>query len=267
MKPKTRHKMTHAAAGLIALAAAGLIAAPALAERLVVSLSTHRVTIAANFVGEDLVLFGTIEPDPPAQQMRAVYDLVITVAGPKKDYRTRRKERVLGIWVNVDAREFVRVPSYLAVLSNRPAREIASADVARRLQLGLDNYILTQRIGPDFADTVRDDPFRTAFIKLEQEHGMYYEKATAVTYLTPTVFRATIPLPSNAPVGTYGVDVKLLANGEMLARTTSALEITKVGFEQYVADAARDYGFLYGLATALLALLTGWIASVVFRRD
>jgi uncharacterized protein (TIGR02186 family) len=259
--------MRRTAAILVALGALCLAAAPAFAERLVVSLSTHRVTITANFVGEDLVLFGTIEPDPPNQQMRSIYDLAITVAGPKRDFRTRRKERVLGIWVNVDSREFVRVPSYLAVLSNRPVKEIAGPEVARRLQLGLDNYILTQRIGPDFADTVRDDPFRTAFIQLVQEHGMYHERPTAVTYLTPTVFRATIPLPPNAPLGTYNVDVKLLGGGELLTRTTTAFEITKVGFEQFIADAARDYGFLYGLATALLALLTGWIASVVFRRD
>jgi uncharacterized protein (TIGR02186 family) len=53
----------------------------------------------------------------------------------------------------------------------------------------------------------------------------------------------------------------------MVTRTNTALEIIKVGVEQYVADAARDNGLLYGLAAALLALLTGWFASVVFRRD
>ena len=31
--------------------------------------------------------------------------------------------------------------------------------------------------------------------------------------------------------------------------------------------AARDYGLLYGLVTAMMALATGWFASVVFRRD
>jgi uncharacterized protein (TIGR02186 family) len=81
------------------------------------------------------------------------------------------------------------------------------------------------------------------------------------------VFRAAIPLPSDAPTGSYAIDVKLFADGALIASTSSALEIIKVGFEQYVADAARDYGLLYGLATALLALLTGWIASVMFRRD
>ena len=39
-------------------------AGPAAAERLVVSLSNHRVAVTSSFVGEELVLFGTIEPDP-----------------------------------------------------------------------------------------------------------------------------------------------------------------------------------------------------------
>jgi hypothetical protein len=34
-----------------------------------------------------------------------------------------------------------------------------------------------------------------------------------------------------------------------------------------VASAAHDYGLLYGLVAALMALATGWFASVVFRRD
>ena len=51
----------------------------------------------------------------------------------------------------------------------------------------------------------------------------------------------------------------------LVARTNSALEVIKTGFEQYVADAARDYGLLYGMATALMALLIGWFASVSLR--
>ncbi len=247
------------------LIAAGM--APAQAERLVVSLSNHRVAVTSSFVGENLVLFGTIEPDRPRAALRSDYDLVVTVTGPRQSLRTRRKERVLGIWVNVDAREFVRVPSYLGILSNRPVAEIAAAETLRRLQVGIDYFLLPQRIGPDTADTVRDDPFRVAFVTLEKESGLYVENATAVTFLTPTVFRAAIPLPAEVPTGNYTVDVKLFANGALVARTTSALEVIKAGFEQFVAEAARDYGLLYGIVTALMALLTGWLASVVFRRD
>ncbi len=240
---------------------------PAAAERLVVSLSNHRVAITSSFVGDDLVLFGTIEPDPGKTALRSAYNLVVTVTGPRETMRTRRKQRVLGIWVNTDSREFVRVPSYLAVLSNRPANEIAPLEVLRRLQIGLDNFLLPQRIGPDLADTVREDPFRVAFIRLQTQYGLYRESATAVTFLTPTVFRAAVPVPANVPTGSYLIDVMLFADGALVARTNSALEVTKAGLEQYVADAARDNGLLYGLVTTLMALLTGWFASVVFAKD
>ena len=239
---------------------------PASAERLVVSLSNHRVRVTSSFAGEDLVLFGTVEPDR-GQSLRASYDLVATVTGPPETFRTRRKERMVGIWVNADSREFVRVPSYLAVLSNRAIGQIANEETLRRLQVGLDNFLLPQRIGPDIADTVRNDPYRVAFVRLQSDKRLYRESPTAVTFLTPTVFRAAIPLPADVPTGNFAVDVKLFADGAMVARTNSALEVTKVGFEQYVADAARDNGLLYGIATALIALAIGWTASVVFRRD
>ena len=217
-------------------------AKPAAAERLVVSLSNHRVAITSSFVGEDLVLFGTIEPDTGKTALRSA-----TVTGPRETLRTRRKQRVLGIWVNVDAREFVRVPSYLAILSNRPVTQIANTDTLRRLQIGLDNFLLPQRIGPDVADTVREDPFRVAFVRLENQQALYSEIGSAVTFLTPTVFRTAIPLPADVPTGNYTIDVKLFADGAMVARTNSALEVTKAGFEQYVADAARDHGAAHRL--------------------
>jgi uncharacterized protein (TIGR02186 family) len=239
----------------------------AAAERLVVSLSNHRVAVTSNFVGEELVLFGTIEPDPATSPLRPPYDLVVTVTGPRQTLRTRRKQRMIGIWVNVDSREFVRAPSYLAVLSNRPVNTIAGQDTLRRLQVGLDNFLLPQRIGADVADTVRDDPFRRAFVRLETQQGLYRESGTAVTFLTPTVFRAAIPMPAAVPTGSYAIDVELFAGGLLVARTNSALEVIKTGFEQYVADAARDYGLVYGLATTLMALIIGWFASVVFARD
>ena len=242
-------------------------AGPAAAERLIVSLSNHRVQVTSSFVGEDLVLFGTIEPDADNQALKSGYDLVVMVTGPRETFRTRRKERVAGIWVNVAAREFVRVPSYLAIFSNRPVDRITDAETLRRLQIGLDNFLLPQRIGPDIADTVRDDPFRVAFVRLKGEKGLYRQSSDGVSFLTPNVFRVAIPLPADVSTGTFAIDVKLFFNGEMITRTSSALEVIKTGFEQYVADAARDYGLLYGLVTAMMALLIGWFASVVFRRD
>jgi uncharacterized protein (TIGR02186 family) len=244
-----------------------LAASPARAERLIASVSNHRVTVTPNYSGEELVLFGSVEKDAQTPANRANYDLVVTVSGPRADMVTRRKERRFGIWINTDSRQFLKVPSYLALFSNRPFDAIASPEVQRRQQLGLNNVLLTQRVGPDYADVVPADPFRRAFVRLRSEHGLYRESTSAVTFLTPTLFRTGIPLPGEVPIGTYDVEIKLFADGTLVTRTETAFEIVKVGFEQFIATTARQNGFTYGLVTAFMALMTGWMASIVFRKD
>ena len=241
-------------------------AAPAHAERLIVSVSNHRVTVTPNYSGEELVLFGSVEKDANTPPNRS-YDLVVTISGPRADMVTRRKERKFGIWINTDSRQFLQVPAYLAIFSNRPIDAIASPEVQRRQQLGINNVVLTQRVGPDYADVVPHDPFRSAFVRLRSQHGLYREATSAVTFLTPTLFRTGIPLPAEVPIGTYDVDIKLFAKGALVTQTTTNFEIVKVGFEQFVATSARQSGFTYGLATAFMALMTGWMASIVFRKD
>lgn len=241
-----------------------LAAAPAWAERLVISLSTHRVLITSNFAGVDLTLFGTIDMDAASVGRSGGYALAVTVNGPREPIVTWRKNRFLGIWVNTDSRLFTDAPSYLAVLSNKPLDTIGSPDVLRRFRLGLSNFM--PEGGRDLAEA-EDDSFRAAFLRIKRQQGLYRELGNAVTFLTPTLFRASVPLPANIPIGEYEVDVKLFADGALIAQETTAFEIIKAGFEQVVASYARDHGILYGVATAFLALLTGWFGAVVFRRD
>jgi uncharacterized protein (TIGR02186 family) len=242
-------------------------ASPSVAEKLVISISRHQVLVNSSFTGTQIVLFGTIEPDSPTARMHLPYDLVATLIGPRETVVTRRKERMFGIWANVASRTFVNVPSYLGFLSNKPYRQIADIDILRRVQVGLDNFLLPQQIGPDIADVVRDDPLRVNFIRLKMEHALYLEAPNGVTFLTPTVFRAEIPLPAQAPFGSYEVQVKLFAQRALLTTANSAFEVVKVGFEQFVATAAHDYSALYGISAAMMAVLTGWLAGVAFRRD
>jgi len=68
---------------IAALGALAAFAPPAAAERLIASLSNHRVMVTSNFTGEELVLFGGIEQDAASRPRRSGYDIVVTVTGPR----------------------------------------------------------------------------------------------------------------------------------------------------------------------------------------
>jgi uncharacterized protein (TIGR02186 family) len=93
------------------------------------------------------------------------------------------------------------------------------------------------------------------------------ESERGVTFLTPSIFRAPIPIPATAPTGNYEVDIVLFADSVVLARSHTDFELVKIGFEQNLAEFAHNQAAIYGLATVAIAMLFGWIASVIFRRD
>jgi uncharacterized protein (TIGR02186 family) len=254
--------------GWWAAAALGVacFAPPAYAERLVTSVSTHRVLITSNFAGTELVLFGAVDGAPPDTQIGA-YDVVVSVRGPARSFVTRRKERVLGLWVNTDSREFSQVPSYLAVMSSKPIAEIGSPEMLRRYRIGFVNNVLPPPAGNDAPDVPPEDSFRGAFLRVKTNEGAYTADPKAVTFLTPRFFRAGVPIPGTAQTGDYQVETLLIAKGAVLAQQQTAIEVVKTGFEAVVAQEARNHRFFYGLGTALLALMTGLIATLLFRYD
>src|SRR5208282_3926507 len=123
--------------------------------------------------------FGTVERDAADPVRGGPYDIVATVTGPRESIRTRRKQRVLGIWVNTQARTFIDPPAYLAVLASRQLEAITNAENRRRLQLGIANTPLPELIHNDIGE-VSNDPFRAAFIQIMRERDLYSEEPNAV---------------------------------------------------------------------------------------
>ena len=81
------------------------------------------------------------------------------------------------------------------------------------------------------------------------------------------LFRATVDLPANVPVGIYASDVYLLRKGKVLSHNRSNLTINKEGFERFVFSAAFDYPLIYGILAVILAVTAGLLASALTRRD
>ena len=243
--------------------AACLAAAPfARAETLVSSLSTSRVAITSNYTGSAVVAFGAIERDGQSVPRGTGYDVVVTVLGPREPVVVREKQPVGPIWINRAAQRFPDMPSFVGVFSSRPITEITTEPLRRRFKVGLRAIVESSDRGAAAAPAFKD-----ALLRLREREELFVQSERGVTFLTPTIFRAPIPLPATAPTGNYEVEIVLFADSVVLARTQTNFELVKTGFEQSMAEFARDQAAGYGLATAAVALLFGWLASVVFRRD
>lgn len=236
-------------------------AAPAMAaDTLVVTLSADEVRIESNFTGTGITVFGAIESDQPARIGTDV-ELAIILEGPPETIVTRRKERVLGLWINRAEATFPGVPEFYAVHSSAPLADISERSVLRALRVGIANLPLVTSAGWEAAQ------FRAALVRLKQEQGHFVEAEDSVENPGGSVFRSTFDLPADIPVGDYKVSVLLFRGGALTASAETTLSITKSGAEQFLYDASRNMPWAYALVVVLLGGAIGWLAGAIFRRD
>ena len=235
-------------------------------ERIVADLSDRVIRINSNFTGSDIVVFGTIERDKNTVSRGEPYDLVVIVRGWDQTLVSRRKDRTFGIWINQDRRLYSNAPNFYSMSTSRKLSDIAHPTVLAKLQIGTDYLLLPKGFSPQerFATY---DPFRVAALRKMREKGLYNDDQSSVTFLSKTLFRSTIPIPAKVEVGEYEVTVHLFRGGALLHTETQKLHVAKTGFEQHAFTLARDHEFFYGLACVLIALFTGWLTGVVFRKN
>lgn len=235
---------------------------PARADSLMTDLSERLIAITSSFTGSSILVFGAVVPDGPGKR-----DVVVVLRGPDQNLRVRRKERVAGIWMNTDAHPFANVPAFYAVAATRPLAEIDSASAFTRHQIGLGALKLKERDLPDNAETAGAVlPFRAAILRLKSRQGLYPQQIQPVTFVGPSLFRATFQFPSNVPVGSYKAEIYLFKDGELIGANSSALFVDKTGMERWIYKAAFNYPVLYGLAAVFIAASIGSLAAIVFRR-
>ena len=237
------------------LAVAGGLPGGARAQGLVADVSDHLIAITTGFSGTDILVFGAIEGPG---------EVVVVVRGPARPVKLYRKAPVLGVWLNDAALTFPQAPSFYAVAASRPLTEIAEASERKRLQLGLLELDL-RPLSPVSGNLLAE--WQGALLQARVAEGLYGDSARKVTLLGERLFRASIALPTNVPVGTYLVEAYLFDNGIAVAAQTIPLVVSKVGFEADIYNLAQRQGALYGIAAILVALLAGWVAHLLFRRN
>lgn len=244
---------------LMAIVAA---ASTARAQSLIFGTSDPTISIHSNFSGETITLFGNIEPSVDGTPPQGSYDVIFVIRGPVEERVVRRKERQFGIMLNADHALFEGLPSFYRVLSSRPIEDILNPEIIAERNLtamAQAELALTESTGNVAL-------FERELVRLMREANLFRTDERGVAFLSPTFFSTRVVLPANVPNGIFLAQALVVQDGEIVAQGAQRFFVQKSGFERFLGEAAIDQPLLYGLACVGLALLTGWLGGVLFRR-
>ncbi|WP_420853317.1 TIGR02186 family protein [Sphingobium estronivorans] len=229
---------------------------------LVPDVSQREVEIQYSFTGADLLLFGAIVY-PDGRRPKKPADIMVVLKGPDQSITMREKQKVAGIWVNADSARFRSAPSFYAIASSRPIGKVVDERTAAIYEMGVDKLQLSPSSLNDSAEL---DRFQKGLIDLRQRSGLYVEQQGTVEITDGVLYRARLPLSARVIVGDYTAETFLVQDGRVVAAAVRDITIRKSGFERFMAVAAEQWPFFYGLVAMMLAVGMGWAAGAIAKR-
>ena len=228
-------------------------------DKVIAGLSQHSVSLTTSFTGSELFVYGAISA---ADKDAAPLDVIVAITGPAQRVMVRKKERQFGIWINGKGVEVDAAPSFYAVATTGPFEKTLSYTEDQRHSIGLDRVIRLI----DAPDWVQDqEEYRSAVARIREDQGLYSIQENTVTLIDNTLFETRIRLPANLVEGDYAARIFLLQNGEVLDTFEDKVEVRRAGFGRWIYTSAQEWPALYGIASILVALIAGWLASAFFR--
>lgn len=230
-------------------------------EGIVAGLSQSRVSITADFDGSEILIYGAVKRETPIPEAPPLH-VIITVEGPSMPLTVRKKERRFGIWVNNEAVQIGRAPSFYAVATTGPLNEILSETENLRHQITIPRAIRAVGI----SEQAQDAPgFVEALLRVRTAEGLYRIDERTVRLTEATLFRTDVLLPANLTEGAYRVRIFLTRGGAVVDVLERRINVRKEGLERFLFNLSREQPLVYGLLSLLIAVAAGYGASTMFR--
>lgn len=232
-------------------------------EAIQIGLSTDTIGIGADFSGADLTIFGALTGADPLIQRQGRYDIIVVLEGPEVPLILHQKSRVLGMWMNTDSQRFDQVPLSYISSATRRIQDITDKKTFKQLALGIQALTFESVR----YQALRDTEFSNALKEINVKSGRYSDNSGTVEFISPNLFRASLTLPANVPVGKHKARAYLFRNGAFIKESSTSLQIEKAGFEQTLVLFSQKHSGLYGLGAIFVAMLIGWLGRLIFRQD
>ena len=230
--------------------------------RLVLDVAQETIDVTTGFNGARVFIHGNIETDQRSKDLSDI-DVAIILKGPERTTTVRRKEQILGMWMNTQYEVFDDVYSFYDFAITRSVQSISTDDILTQHNIGLDylNFEASKNIN----DPSLTASFHEALIRSKQAKGLYALSAQPVTYLSGSFFKTTFFLPPSVPTGIYQIEGYIFHDQELLGKKTLELNVAQIGINANIYKFAENHAFLYGFCAICLALTLGWSAHAFLR--
>ena len=230
-------------------------------EEVVLGLSQDRVAITATFDGSEILIFGAVKRETPIPDTEPL-EVIVAVSGPSEPVLVRRKEKKLGIWVNVDSVLVDRAPAFYAVATSAPFDQILTNTEDLRHKVSIDRAIRSVGADMHIQDAAE---FAEAVKRIRAGRDLYSIRENTVAVDQQTLFRTAIKMPADLTEGNYATRIFLTRAGQVVSSYETTIDVRKVGLEKLLYSMSREQPFLYGLMSLAIAIAAGWGASAAFR--
>ena len=225
-------------------------------NQIVADLSQENVKISTDFQGAKILLFG-------AYDGKKGDDIIVIVTGPKGLVTVQKKEKILGVWVNIRKVNYINTPKYLSISSNRRIDDILNKKTQKISEIGLNN--LKIRIQPGIK-VENEGNWRQALTRNMLKSNLWSINENSVALNKDSLFRSYLELPSNVITGQFEVKILHYRNSKLVSQQINSINVSKSGISAEIYDIAQNYSTLYGIFAVLLAVLVGWGSNLIFRK-
>ena len=190
--------------------------------------------------------------------------VVITVTGPLQKRVARKMTNQFGIWINTEQAVYEEFPSFYQVLQRRASS--TRSPIRSRWPKPPFRSTARRSARPN-APYPQSQLFRGELVKLMQRKGhVRAQRAGRDLPLRHLLLRPGGAALRRAAGAVHRAHLPVQGRGDHRPTKSNGFSVRKIGFERFLGLASRQQPLLYGLVCVVLALFTGWLGGVVFRR-
>lgn len=251
-----RRSLKYSMAALLFVTALAVLA-PA-ASAMTAKANHDDIKIGVTYHGSTVSVSGMSDPN---------VDLIMRITSEDSTEKLMRKDKKLGMWMNVEEIELDYVPEVYYMRSTKDLDAIVSPEQREKYVLGYP--ALEKKIEMSPAKTPEEKIKLLAdFIKYKEE-GKLYAVSTGDVDIKPDnaseTYYTVFEWPYQAPPGNYQVDVYAVREGQVVDTAQSQVLVEKDGAVKTLSDMARNNGAVYGLAAIGVSVTAGFGVGIIFK--